>query len=92
MVEAYTDDLQVGTTTASIKEYLQELYLSGTTEDPAPSFILFVGDVEQIPAWNLSGESDLEYCEYTNDYFPEVYYGRFSAQNPDQLQPQIMLW
>ncbi|MDD5696006.1 MAG: C25 family cysteine peptidase, partial [Bacteroidales bacterium] len=89
VIEAYTDDPQVGTTTSSIKAYLQGLYEAGTPDDPAPSFILFVGDVGQIPAWNLSGESDREYCEYTGDLLPEVYYGRFSATNPDQLQPQI---
>ncbi|HNS16595.1 MAG TPA: C25 family cysteine peptidase [Bacteroidales bacterium] len=89
VMEAYTDDPLVGTTTASIKAFLQGLYEAGTTADPAPSFVLFVGDVAQVPAWNLSGESDREYCEYTGDLFPEVYYGRFSATNPDQLQPQI---
>ncbi len=89
VVEAYTNDPQVGNTAASIKAYLQGLYEAGTPDDPAPSFVLFVGDVDQIPAWNLSGESDLEYCEYTGDLFPEVYYGRFSATNPEQLQPQI---
>ncbi len=92
VVEAYTDDPNVGNTTSSIKAYLQGLYNAGTTNDPAPSFILFVGDVEQIPAFNGNAGShitDLPYCEYTNDYFPEVYYGRFSAQNTADLQPQI---
>lgn len=89
VIEAYTNDPLVGNTTASIKAYLQGLYEAGTPDDPAPSFVLFVGDVAQIPAWSLSGESDLEYCEYTGDLFPEIYYGRFSATNADQLQPQI---
>jgi hypothetical protein len=89
VVEAYTDDPQVGNTLNSIKTYIESLYDSGTPENPAPSFVLLVGDVAQIPAWELSGESDLKYCEYTGDYFPEIYYGRFSAQNPTQLQPQI---
>jgi len=89
VIEGYTDDPQVGTTTASIKAYVQGLYEAGTAEDPAPSFVLFVGDIGEIPAWNLSGPSDLKYCEFTNDYFPEIYYGRFSAQSTAQLQPQI---
>lgn len=92
VIEAYTDDPNVGNTTSSIKAYLQDLYDNGTPEDPAPSFVLFVGDVAQVPAWsgNTGGHvTDLFYCEYTNDYFPEVYYGRFSAQNTDDLQPQI---
>ena len=92
VVEAYTDDPAVGSTTSSIKNYLQSLYDAGTTNDPAPSFVLFVGDVDQIPAWSGAAgwhATDLPYVEYTGDYFPEVYFGRWSATNPSELQPQI---
>ncbi len=90
VIEAYTDDPNVGKTTTSIKNYLQNLYTSATQTDPAPSFILFVGDVAQIPAFQAAGHvTDLRYCEYTGDNLPEVYYGRFSATNVDELQPQI---
>lgn len=92
VIEAYTDDPNVGTTTYQIKTYLEGLYLNATPEDPAPSFVLFVGDIAQVPAWIGEADNhvtDLYYCEYTGDYFPEVFYGRFSAQNPAQLQPQI---
>ncbi|MBI4645176.1 MAG: T9SS type A sorting domain-containing protein [Bacteroidia bacterium] len=65
-----------------------------TPDDPAPSFVLLVGDIEQIPSFDGisdSHKSDMYYCEYdgNGDYFPDVYYGRFSAQNSSQLQPQI---
>jgi hypothetical protein len=92
VIEAYTDDPSVGTTTYQIKAYLQGLYDNATPDNPAPSFVLFVGDISQVPAWTgqAAGHvTDLYYCEYTGDYFPEVFYGRFSAQNPAQLQPQI---
>ncbi|MDZ7743084.1 MAG: C25 family cysteine peptidase [Bacteroidota bacterium] len=90
VIEAYTDDPNVGNTTNSIKTYLEDLYNQGTAEDPAPSFILFVGDVQQIPAWeDGNGETDRLYCDYTGDLLPEVYYGRMSAQTTTQLQPQI---
>ncbi len=90
VIEAYTNNPNVGTTTTSIKNYLQNLYTSGTPTNPSPSFVLFVGDVAQIPALNTGQHvTDLYYCEYTNDYLPEMYYGRFSANNVDQLQPQI---
>ncbi len=92
VIEAYTDDPEVGSTTTSIKAYLEDLYNSGTTEDPAPSFVLFVGDIDQVPAFygnTGSHVTDLFYCEYTGDYFPEVYYGRFSAEDSTDLQPQI---
>ncbi|MBI5217342.1 MAG: T9SS type A sorting domain-containing protein [Bacteroidia bacterium] len=94
VTEAYTNNPSVGNTTTSIKNYLQNLYTSATPQDPAPSFILFVGDVAQMP--NFTGQAgshvtDLYYCTYdgTSDYFPDVYYGRFSATNVTQLQPQI---
>lgn len=90
VIEAYTNDPLVGNTNNSIKNYLQNLYEGGTPEDPSPSFVLFVGDVAQIPAYQCSGHvSDLYYCEYTDDYFPEMYYGRFSATSLIQLEPQI---
>jgi len=83
---AYTD--VIGTTTTAIKTYLQGLY-SGSTP---PSFVLFVGDVAQVPAFTgTSGShvSDLYYCEYTDDKIPEVLYGRFSASTTAQLASQI---
>ncbi len=92
IVEAYTDDPLVGDTPEEIRDYLQELYEFATPDDPAPSFVLFVGDIAQVPTWNGNTGyhvTDLFYCEYTNDVFPEIYYGRFSAQNTAQLQPQI---
>ncbi len=88
VITAYTD--VIGTTTTSIKSYLQNLYNSGTATDPAPTFVLFVGDVDQVPAFSASGHvTDLRYCEYTGDDIPEVYYGRFSAENVAELQSQI---
>ena len=92
VVEAYTNNVAVGNTTTSIKNYLEGLYNAGTASDPAPSFVLLVGDVAQIPTFaGTTGTqpTDLYYCEYTGDYFPEVYYGRFSADSLSQLQPQI---
>ena len=93
VIEAYLQDVNVGTTTTSIKAYLKGLYTSATVNDPAPSYVLFVGDVAQLPAWpTTTGAdhiSDLHYCEYTNDYFPEVMYGRFSANDTSELNPQI---
>ena len=92
VVEAYTNDPAVGTTTTSIKNYLQNFYNSPPAGFNPQSFVLIVGDVAQVPTFNGNAGShvtDLYYCEYTGDLFPEVYYGRFSATNLTQLQPQI---
>ncbi len=90
MFVGYVGDPEVGTTTASIKSYIQGIY---DTENPKPSFVLFVGDVSEVPAWNgnTGGHvTDLHYVALDGgDYMPEMYYGRFSARNTSELQPQI---
>ena len=94
VIEAYTNDPAVGNSTSSIKTYLEGLYNSATPSNPAPSYVLFVGDVAQIPSFSGntgSHVSDLYYCTYDGaaDIYPDIYYGRFSANNTAQLIPQI---
>lgn len=91
VIEAYTDE--VGTTLTEIKDYLKDLY-DNPDDGVSPTFVLFVGDVAQIPTFGSSSSAydhatDLYYCEYTGDKLPEVYYGRFSAETVEELQPQI---
>lgn len=99
VITAYTDE--IGYSTTQIYDYLENLYNNVPEGESAPSFVLFVGDVEQVPAFQGTvdpfseyGEvghvSDLYYCEYTGDKLPEVYYGRFSASSVEELQPQII--
>jgi hypothetical protein len=90
VIQAYTDDPAVGNTKVSIRNYLMGLYNDPPSGYDPPSFILFAGDVGQIPAYYLNSHpTDLNYCEYTNDHIPEVYYGRFAASNLTQLQSYI---
>lgn len=87
---AYTNT--IGTTTTAISNYIRTKYTNATAEDPAPTFVLLVGDVEQIPAFTgtQNHKTDLYYATWTNgDNLPDCYYGRFSAQNLSQLLPQI---
>ena len=90
----YTDEENVGSTTTSISRYLKGLYDNATETEPAPTYVLLVGDVAQIPAFLLTAQnthySDLNYVSWTTgDNIPDCYIGRFSAQNLDQLTPQI---
>lgn len=90
VVTAYTDE--IGSSYNEIQAYLHGLYNAATPDDPAPSFILFVGDTPQIPASTglSSGKvTDVYYASVDGDYLPEMYYGRFSARTPEQLIPQI---
>lgn len=87
----YTDDAAVGTTTTTIANYIKAEYTNATDDNPAPTYVLLVGDIQQIPVFNarVSGEShktDLYYFTWTSgDSYPDCFYGRFSAQNANQL-------
>jgi hypothetical protein len=92
VTEAYTNNAAVGTTTTTIKAYLKGLYTNATTALPAPTFVLFVGDVAQIPAFAGTTDTqptDLYYCDWTGDYLPECYYGRFSGTTTADITNQV---
>ncbi len=93
VITGYLGDPDVGYTTTSIAAYIQSIWDAATPEDPAPSFVLFVGDDSEVPAFSGSQGghiTDLNYVRLEgSDFMPEIYYGRFSAQTPAQLQPQI---
>ncbi len=92
VVEAYTSDPNVGNTSASIKAFLKSHYNNATASDPAPTYILLVGDIAEVPSFSgVTGGhvTDLYYAEYTNDFIPDAYFGRFSAGNVQDLLSQI---
>jgi len=94
MVEvAYTDDPNVGTTTTSITAYIKSHYTNATPANPAPTYVLLVGDTPQIPAYQVTTldphPTDLYYFTWNGGNLPCCYYGRFSAQNLTHLTPQI---
>ena len=91
---AYTDDEHVGSTTTSIANFIKSHYDNATPENPAPVFVLLVGDVQQIPSFEgyydgSEHPTDLYYFTWAGGTLPCCYYGRFSAQNVTQLAPQI---
>ncbi len=90
VIEAYTDDPNVGNTVASIKAFCQNLYNNPPVGYNPLSFILVVGDINIIPATqhpevNDSPYSDLDLAEYTGDYLPEVNFGRWAADNAQEV-------
>ncbi|MFO7660062.1 MAG: C25 family cysteine peptidase [Candidatus Cloacimonadaceae bacterium] len=84
----------LGATTSAIKAYLQNIWDTATTNNPAPSYLLIVGDTPQVPAWTgqTSGGhvTDLTYVRLQGtDYVPEMYYGRFSATSTTHVQTYV---
>ncbi len=91
---AYTDQFGTGAAiTNNLKTWLHGLYNNPTADFPAPSYVLFVGDNEQVPAFKGQTGShitELYYVAVTpGDFLPDMLTGRFSAKTVDQLIPQI---
>ncbi|NLH47034.1 MAG: hypothetical protein GX444_00365, partial [Myxococcales bacterium] len=86
--EIYTTD-EVGTTAAAIKAWVQEAY---DTWDPAPEFVLFIGDSEHItPTYDDPYiASDLYYFTVDgSDIFADIAYARITADTVEELQKHI---
>ncbi len=94
VVEGYTNDPLVGNTTTSIHAYIKDMYDNATVADPAPTYLLIVGDDGQVPSFNGAAGShlsDMYYCEFDGggDFYPEMYYGRFSAISAADVETQV---
>ncbi len=87
----YTD--VIGTTVTAIRNFIHGIYNAATPDNPAPTFVIMVGDPATMPA-SANGSAtnsvtDLYYASVDGDMFPEMYYGRLSARNVQELQNQI---
>ncbi len=84
---------KIGSTASEIKTWVHDQYNNATEASPAPSFLLLVGDVQQIPVSQNGGRTgmvtDLYYASVDGDMFPDMYYGRIPAQNTTQLRAMI---
>ena len=92
VIQAYTDTLEVGSTNTSIKAYLKNLFFNPPAGFSPQQFILFVGDVAEIPTFNGVSDdhaTDFLYGEYTDDGLPDAFYGRFSASTSNDLNAII---
>lgn len=80
-----------GTTDSAIKAYIENQYASNSNL----THVLLVGDVAQIPGHYMSfstysGKSDLWYGQLSgNDYYNELFIGRFSAETEAHVSTQV---
>ncbi|MCB5286232.1 MAG: C25 family cysteine peptidase [Candidatus Cloacimonetes bacterium] len=84
----------IGNTTNQIKTYIQGLWNDATVQNPAPSYLLIVGDVAQVRSNTSttfgSHPTDLHYVRLQGtDYMPEMFFGRFSATSVAQVTNQV---
>ncbi len=81
-----TAQIPGGVSPAAIKSYISSFY--GTHN---LAFVLLVGDAAQVPSMTaVATASDIRYAQITgDDDYPEVIIGRFSAENPGDVDTQV---
>ncbi|MCP4545155.1 MAG: T9SS type A sorting domain-containing protein [bacterium] len=73
---------ETGSSFSQIKSYITAEY-----NDWAPAYVLLVGDIAQVP---IGSDSDPEYSTISgSDTYPELFIGRFSAENPTHVDTQV---
>ena len=88
VVEAYTDS--IGGSREEIRQFLLQAYRYPAVT--SPSFVLLVGDLEQIPSWEGKAGNhltDFYYGEYTDDWLPDAFYGRLPARDTAELHDML---
>jgi len=85
-----TSQIPGGATAQNIKNYISNAYYNWPTP---PSYVLLVGDTDQIPTWTGSATgtcTDLYYVTITTpDYFPDIYIGRFPATTTTHVTTMV---
>jgi hypothetical protein len=81
----------VGNTYLQLKDTLTKIYNSSSADNPAPEYLLIIGDVKRIPYYGQGGSgniTDMYYGEFTGngDYIPEMYVGRIPAADTTELK------
>ena len=80
------DIASIGNNQEALKTYIEEYYHSHNL-----TYVLFVGDHQHIPAYSASSGYSDNYYGYIegDDSYPEVFIGRFSAENQNQVTTQV---
>ena len=71
---------------AAIKNYIADYY-----NENGLTFVLLVGDAEQVPSSTVAGnDSDVDYSYVVgNDHYPDLFVGRFSAENTTHVATMV---
>jgi hypothetical protein len=76
-------------TFAQLKDSISKIYNSSTPANPAPEYLLIVGDVNKIPkSGGTNNTSDLYYGEFdgNGDYIPDMYIGRLPVADTNEVK------
>jgi hypothetical protein len=92
LIILYRGTGMAGNTYSQLKDTLTKIYNASTATDPAPEYLLIIGDVNRIPKSDgTNNMSDLYYGEFTGngDYIPEMYIGRLPVADTTELKSVV---
>ncbi len=77
-----------GTTYNELKESINKIWTASTESNPAPEYILIIGNVGTIPYYGTGQVTDMYYGEFTGngDYIPEMFVGRLPVADTTELK------
>ncbi|MDZ7742132.1 MAG: C25 family cysteine peptidase [Bacteroidota bacterium] len=79
------DVASIGNNSNDIKTYIANYY-----NDNGLAYVLLVGDATQVTSSYSNGDSDVDYSYVVgNDHYPDLFVGRFSAENVAQVETQV---
>jgi hypothetical protein len=84
-----------GNTYSQLKDTLTKIYNASTVNDPAPEYLLIIGDVNRVPYYGSGSGTgnitDMYYGEFDGfgDYLPEMYIGRLPVSDTTEVKSVV---
>lgn len=80
-----------GTTYSQLKESINKIWTASTESNPAPEYLLIIGNVGTIPYYGTGQITDMYYGEFdgNGDYIPEMFVGRLPVADTTELKSVI---
>ncbi len=80
-----------GNTYTQLKDTLTKIYNASSDDNPAPEYLLIVGDVTKIPYYGTGNVTDMYYGEFdgNGDYIPEMLIGRLPVADTNELKSVV---
>ena len=74
-----------------IKNTLNNIYNATPQNEPAPEYLLIIGDVSKVPYYGSGWVTDMYYGEFTGngDYIPDMYIGRLPVKDTNEVKSVI---
>ncbi|HUX58239.1 MAG TPA: C25 family cysteine peptidase [Bacteroidales bacterium] len=80
-----------GDTYTQLKDTLTKIYNASSDTNPAPEYLLIIGDVSRIPYYGTGNVTDMYYGEFDGDgdYIPEMFIGRLPVADTTELKSVV---